>query len=104
MTPRGWMPSDEVREAISFRGRVQGVGFRVTAERIATGLGLSGWVRNESDGSVSCEVQGAPSAVASFLDELEAAMSGKIESFERRPMPSDREPARFRVDRGPLGR
>lgn len=104
MTPRGGMPSDEVREAISFRGRVQGVGFRVTAERIATALGLAGWVRNEPDGSVSCQVQGSPIAIASFLDEVEAAMSGKIESLERRPMPPDREPARFRVDRGPLGR
>ena len=98
------MPRDEVREAISFRGRVKGVGFRATAERIATALGLSGWVRNESDGSVSCEVQGSPSAVACFLDELGAAMSGKIDSLERRPVPSDREPSRFRVDRGPLGR
>ncbi len=104
MTPRGWMPSDEVREAIDFRGRVQGVGFRATADRIATALGLSGWVRNEPDGRVSCEVQGSPAAVASFLDELESAMSGKIESLDRRPMPPDREPSRFRVDRGPLGR
>lgn len=104
MTPRGWMPSDEVREAMVFRGRVQGVGFRATAERIASGLALSGWVRNESDGSVACEVQGPASAVAAFLDELAAAMSGKIESFERRPLPPDREPTRFRVDRGPLGR
>lgn len=104
MTPRGWLPSDEVREAISFRGRVQGVGFRATAERIASALGLAGWVRNEADGSVSCEVQGSPALVAAFLEELGAAMSGKIEALERRSLAPDREPGRFRVDRGPLGR
>lgn len=98
------MPSDEIRESIVFRGRVQGVGFRATAERIASARGLAGWVRNEADGSVACEVQGGPSAVAAFLDELGAAMSGKIESCERQPLPPDREPTRFRVDRGPLGR
>jgi hypothetical protein len=31
-------------------------------------------------------------------------MSGKIESCERRPVMPDREPTRFRVDRGSLGR
>jgi acylphosphatase len=100
----GSTPRAEIRESIVFRGRVQGVGFRATAERIATPLGLAGWVRNEPDGSVACEVQGAPTLVAAFLDELGAAMSGKIESSERRPVPPDREPTRFRVDRGSLGR
>ena len=104
MTPSGSTSSDEIREAIVFRGRVQGVGFRATAERIATPLGLAGWVRNEPDGSVACEVQGAPTVVAAFLDELGSAMSGKIESCERRPVVPDREPTRFRVDRGSLGR
>ena len=104
MSLPGSTSGGEIRESIVFRGRVQGVGFRATAERIASPLGLAGWVRNEPDGSVACEVQGAPTLVAAFLDELGAAMSGKIESSERRPVPPDREPTRFRVDRGSLGR
>ena len=44
--------ADIVRYYISFKGRVQGVGFRWRAQTIANDLGLTGWVRNEYDGSV----------------------------------------------------
>ena len=49
---------DMVRKQIRFRGKVQGVGFRYHAKNAASSLGLTGWVRNESDGSVYMEVQG----------------------------------------------
>ena len=48
------------------RGRVQGVGFRWWTTRQARALGLSGTVRNLSDGSVEIHVCGEPEA----LDEL----------------------------------
>ena len=48
-------------------GRVQGVGFRYFVQQNARELGLTGWVRNMSDGSVTMELQGDQSAV----DELE---------------------------------
>lgn len=47
-----------VRWRIQFYGRVQNVGFRFTACQIAEQLGLTGWVRNELDGSVTLEIQG----------------------------------------------
>lgn len=40
-------------------GRVQGVFFRESTRREASALGLSGWVRNLSDGSVECVFIGA---------------------------------------------
>jgi acylphosphatase len=52
------------------RGRVQGVGFRFWVVRRATGLGLTGWVANEFDGSVRCVAEGSAAA----LDELEALL------------------------------
>ncbi len=47
-----------VRWHIQFFGKVQNVGFRFTACQIAKELDLTGWVRNEMDGSVTMEVQG----------------------------------------------
>lgn len=45
-------------------GRVQGVFFRDCARREAGRLGVTGWVRNRSDGSVQAHLEGQPDAVA----------------------------------------
>lgn len=49
-------------------GRVQGVGFRNYIEYKAQQLGLCGWVRNRSDGSVEAMVHGAPAAVDAIIE------------------------------------
>ena len=48
-------------------GRVQGVFFRDTCERIASGLGVSGWVRNQPDGTVEVVAEGERRAVDDLL-------------------------------------
>jgi len=49
-------------------GRVQGVGYRAWATRIAAGLGLRGWVRNRSDGTVEMLVTGPEDPVAAMIE------------------------------------
>lgn len=51
-------------------GRVQGVGYRYFARRTAQELGICGWVRNLSDGSVEALAQGDKSAMSSFEECL----------------------------------
>ena len=51
-------------------GRVQGVGFRYTTQRIGSGLGLAGWVMNQFDGTVQTWAQGSDDAVGRFIDFL----------------------------------
>jgi acylphosphatase len=56
-------------ETISVRvtGRVQGVGFRALAVRQAHALKVTGWVRNNADGSVQALVQGPHEAIDRML-------------------------------------
>jgi acylphosphatase len=68
------------RRRIVFAGRVQGVGFRATARGIARGLPVTGWVRNEADGSVCVEVQGSGPGIDAFIEELRRIMGRLITS------------------------
>jgi acylphosphatase len=53
-------------------GRVQGVAFRWEAQHAAQKLGVTGWVRNEPDGSVLAHVEGEPDAVNDMVAWLRA--------------------------------
>jgi acylphosphatase len=57
-------------------GRVQGVGYRLWMTRTAASLGLRGWVRNRTDGSVEALVTGAPEAVAAMIEAARKGPSG----------------------------
>lgn len=56
-----------VRKRIIFYGRVQGVGFRYRAKYNALELGLTGWVENGWDGSVTMEVQGSADCIERLI-------------------------------------
>ena len=58
--------SDAPARLLRIRGLVQGVGYRNALHREATRLGIKGWVRNRSDGSVEALLAGPAPA----LDEL----------------------------------
>lgn len=70
------------RFRIRFFGRVQGVGFRYTAYHTAQSLGLTGWVENEFDGTVLCEVQGERAAVDEFLGRLNGSRYIRVDDME----------------------
>lgn len=63
---------------IVYSGRVQGVGFRYTARRIARRHAISGFVRNLPDGTVELVVDGAGDESSRFLEALAESMFGNI--------------------------
>lgn len=56
-------------------GRVQGVGYRAWCMKTARGLGLSGWVRNLTDGAVEALAQGPAAAVDQLVAACQAGPS-----------------------------
>ena len=68
----------ETRYDITFTGRVQGVFFRATAQDIAANYAVTGWVKNQSDGTVRCVVEGRPDELDRFLADLKQAKKSNI--------------------------
>ncbi len=82
MTESAAEPS--VRAHILVSGRVQGVGYRAFAARVASQHGLLGGVRNLDDGRVELDVEGMKTVIETLLHELKvgppAARVTKIEA------------------------
>lgn len=70
-----------IRYNIIFKGRVQGVGFRYQALKIAKSLNLSGNIRNMSNGNVECNVQGKKRDIDFFIDSLKNQRFIRVDSL-----------------------
>ena len=86
-----------VRYQLSITGRVQGVGFRYTANAIAQKYRLTGYVKNEYDGSVLVEVQGDEAALDQFIQEVSAGRFIRIDRIERERIPVEEDERGFIV-------
>ena len=66
----------EARAHAFYTGRVQGVGFRYTAERLAMEEGLVGWVKNLADGRVELVCEGARGPMEKLLERIRQSTLG----------------------------
>lgn len=57
------MAAELIQAHVFISGRVQGVGYRFSAEQMALQLGLKGWVRNLADGRVEAVFEGEKEVV-----------------------------------------
>ena len=96
MTDRTANSIQKIAYHVIFTGRVQGVGFRFTAQRFALELGLTGWVRNLPDEGVELCAEGDAVFCQRLVERLkehftiydvkasEGPVSGHLSSFEIR--------------------
>ena len=85
-----------IRKHIRFYGRVQGVNFRYTSSNIARKLGLTGWVRNEDDGSVEMEAQGTSELINQLIDEMKNVSPYiVIDNIEQNVIPTKQDETEF---------
>lgn len=71
-------------------GRVQGVGYRYAALRMAEELRLQGWVRNARDGSVETWAQGNQALLQEFIAFLrQGPRSSRVQSVDVRSVEPD---------------
>lgn len=83
------LPAGTVRRHYRILGRVQGVGFRYRAKYAAQSLNLTGWVQNETDGSVTMEVQGLPEQIDQLLPTIGRSDYIHITDMRVREIPTD---------------
>jgi acylphosphatase len=62
--------ANAVRKSITVSGQVQGVGFRYFVRQEARALGITGWVMNLKDGTVTMEAQSSPQILEQLIERL----------------------------------
>ena len=67
---------------VYYSGRVQGIGFRFSAERIAIELGICGWVKNLADGRVEIVAEAEQDKLQQFLERIADGFSRYIRDAE----------------------
>jgi acylphosphatase len=76
-----------VERRVTFKGYVQGVGFRGRCQDSAEEWGITtGWARNEVDGTVTLVLQGEPSRLSLIKEELEKPKSRQAVLVSEKPL------------------
>lgn len=79
-----------MRVGCHIKGRVQGVGFRFWVQTTAQRLNLTGWVKNEPDGSVSAVFEGTAGNIEAMLGACRMGpVSAQVSEVQRLSMVDD---------------
>ena len=74
---------------IRIHGKVQGVGYRFFATRVARRLGLKGWIQNMRDGTVEALVEGEKKTIDEWIEELkEGPRYAEVTKIDQEPKDS----------------
>ena len=81
---------------LTIRGQVQGVGYRHWAMTAGLRLGITGWVRNRTDGSVEALIVGDDAAIGAMIDACRRGPAGaRVDDVDIEPVDLDVLPEGF---------
>ena len=81
---------------LTIRGRVQGVGYRHWAMTTGRRLGITGWVRNCTDGSVEALIVGDDAAIGAMIDACRRGpAAARVDDVDIEPVDLDVLPEGF---------
>lgn len=79
----------KIRRHYVFSGYVQGVGFRYAGSHTAQHLGITGWVRNNYDGTVEMEAEGTPEDLSALISALRDWDYGSVSDIDCDDIPTE---------------
>lgn len=85
------------RQKMVLRGRVQGVGFRYRAHKIANAMGLTGFVENLYSGEVHLQVEGDTTVIEEFVRRLVEDQTIRIDEIDATDLPCNTTEESFQI-------
>jgi len=83
------LPPGTIRKEFHFEGNIQNIGFRFEVQSHAKPLGITGYAKNNDDGSVTAELQGTEKSINKVIKSLQDVDRIQIDSMTEKEIPLD---------------
>ena len=83
------LPPGTIRKEFHFEGNVQNIGFRFEVQSHAKPLGITGYAKNNDDGSVTAQLQGSLENIDKVILSLQNIDRIQIDSITEKDIPLD---------------
>lgn len=83
------LPPGTIRKEFHFEGNVQNIGFRFEVQSHAKPLGITGYAKNNKDGSVTTQLQGSLQDINKVISDLQNIDRIQIDSITEKDIPLD---------------
>ena len=83
------LPPGTIRKEFHFEGNVQNIGFRFEVQSHAKPLGITGYAKNNEDGSVTAQLQGSLEVINRVIKSLQNIDRIQIDSMTEKEIPLD---------------
>ena len=83
------MPPGTIRKEFHFEGNVQNIGFRFEIQSHSKPLGITGYAKNNDDGTVTAELQGSEKNINKVITDLQNVDRIQIDFISEKEIPLD---------------